>query len=110
MSTTDGGSITLETAFSLGTLVVNKSGAVACMCAPGTHYKPGWGPRASELRAPKPGKFTKIGRAAHAQRGKRKLGLPSKYEEGTIGREAGDAAGSRGALGAELGAEREKSA
>ena len=29
MSTTDGGSITLETAFSLGTLVVNKSGAVA---------------------------------------------------------------------------------
>ena len=43
MSTTDGGSITLETAFSLGTLVVNKSGAVACMCPPGTHYKPGWG-------------------------------------------------------------------
>ena len=41
----------LETAFSLGTLVVNKSGAVACMCAPGTHYKPGWGPRASEWRA-----------------------------------------------------------
>ena len=40
---------TLETAFSLGTLVVNKSGAVACMCSPGTHYKPGWGPRASEL-------------------------------------------------------------
>ena len=98
MSTTDGSSITLETEFSLGTLVVNKSGAVACMCAPGTHYKPGWGPRASEWRAHQARKVHQDW--ARAQRGKRKLELPLKREASGEKQETPLGAG-RGALGAE---------
>ena len=101
MSTTDGGSITLETAFSLGTLVVNKSGAVACMCAPGTHYKPGW----AGLEPPS-GEHTKPGNGkvhqdwARAQRGKRKLELPLK-REASGEKQATPLGAGRGALGAE---------
>ena len=48
------------------------------MCAPGTHYKAGWGPRASEWRAHQAQKVHQDW--ARAQRGKCKLELPSKKE------------------------------
>ena len=101
MSTAVAGSITLETALALpplGTIVVNKSGAVVCMCTPGTQYKPGWGPRASEWRAHQARKVHQDW--ARAQRGKRKLELPLKREASGEKQETPLGAG-RGALGAE---------